>query len=190
MLGTPVELLSVCSTSDNLPLTNWQQRIRMPPGGITLTITTPASLVEMFTLLSDRVTSLEATTAALQERATLQAARSARQTAGRILSLTVGSADLHRPAGSTDWWKVKDDPRVSALAVELGLDEGTMREQFDSVIQRRNEAAHTAPLTALDLEVEELMLQMDAALRAICKWECVVLSGYDRIKQISHVEFA
>lgn len=182
-LGSRVEVHSVYGTNSNEPLSNWEQRVRMPEGGITLTTTAPASIAELFTQVSGRLERVEG-------KVTWLTARVARQTVGRILSITVGSADLHRPAGSTDYWQQKDDLRVAALADELGLVEKTMREQFDNAIQRRHEEAHTAPLANLDQEVAELLVQITPALEAICKWECIVLAGYDKIKKIFHEEFA
>lgn len=189
-LGSPVKVHSVCGTNSNEPLSNLEQRIRIPEGGITITTTTPASIFEMFTNFSEKLSSMSADMKSMQGTLTWVTARFARQTVGRILSISVGSADLHRPAGSTDYWQVKDDPRVATLAAELGLVEKTMREQFDNAIQRRHEEAHTAPLADLDQEVAELQVQITPALEAICKWECLVLAGYDTIKRIFHAEFA
>lgn len=89
-----VELLSVCGTNSNKPLDIWEDVDHIPEGGITLSTTSPVSVMQMLTQLS-------ATLANVERATRFNTAGLVREVAARVLSVAISAADLHGPAGAT-----------------------------------------------------------------------------------------
>lgn len=157
-----------------VPQSNMQQRA---VGAENMTIIAVATEHQRISKVEDQLRTLQAVVEPL-------AAHRLRVVSSEILLHAVERHGFYET--STNYFAMmgSHDERIQSVSATLNVDAARLVEQSDQIICRRNGQVHPSTVERLEMEIREVMGMIAGfpGLSASCKWECIIVNGYEAFK--------